>query len=31
LAVLIVQHEDFLLGNYSGSFGRFAKERLFGR
>ena len=31
LAILIVQHEDFLLGSYSGSFGKFAKERLLGR
>ena len=31
LAILIVQHEDFLIGSYSGSFGRFAKERLFGK
>jgi sodium transport system permease protein len=31
LAILIVQHEDFLMGSYSGSFGKFAKERLLGR
>lgn len=29
LAVLILQHEDFIMGSYSGSFGKFAKERLF--
>jgi hypothetical protein len=31
LAVKILAHEDFVMGSYSGSFGRFAKERLFGR
>jgi sodium transport system permease protein len=31
LAILIVQHEDFLIGSYSGSFGKFAKERLLGK
>ena len=31
LAIVIVQHEDFLMGSHSGSFGKFAKERLFGR
>jgi sodium transport system permease protein len=31
LSIFIVQHEDFLIGSYSGSFGKFAKERLFGR
>jgi sodium transport system permease protein len=31
MAILIVQHEDFLMGSYSGSFGKFAKERLFGK
>ena len=31
LAILVVQHEDFLIGSYSGSFGKFAKERLLGR
>jgi sodium transport system permease protein len=31
LAILIVQHEDFLVGRYGGSFGKFAKERLLGR
>ena len=28
LAMLIIQHEDFVLGSYSGSFGKFVKERL---
>jgi ABC-type Na+ efflux pump permease subunit len=31
MAILIVRHEDFLMGGYSGSFGKFAKERLFGK
>lgn len=31
LAILVVRHEDFVIGSYSGSFGKFAKERLFGR
>ena len=31
LAILIVRHEDFLMGSYNGNFGRFAKERLFGK
>jgi sodium transport system permease protein len=31
LAILIVRHEDFLMGSYSGSFGKFAKERLLGK
>jgi ABC-type Na+ efflux pump permease subunit len=31
LAILIVQHEDFLIGHYGGSFGKFAKERLLRR
>jgi hypothetical protein len=31
MAILVVQHEDFLMGSYSGSFGKFAKERLFGK
>jgi sodium transport system permease protein len=31
LAILVVRHEDFVMGSYSGSFGKFAKERLFGR
>ena len=28
IAMLILKHEDFVMGNYSGSFGKFAKERL---
>lgn len=28
IAMLIIQHEDFVMGSYSGSFGKFAKERL---
>jgi sodium transport system permease protein len=28
VAVLVIQHEDFVMGSYSGSFGKFAKERL---
>jgi sodium transport system permease protein len=28
VAVLVMQHEDFVMGSYSGSFGKFAKERL---
>ena len=28
IAVLIIQHEDVVMGAYSGSFGKFAKERL---
>ena len=28
IAMLMIQHEDFVMGNYSGSFGKFAKERL---
>ena len=31
LAIVIIRHEDFLMGSYNGSFGRFAKERLFGK
>jgi sodium transport system permease protein len=31
LAILILRHEDFLMGSYNGSFARFAKERLFGK
>jgi sodium transport system permease protein len=31
VAVLIIQHEDFIMGSYSGSFGKFAKERLLKR
>ena len=29
LAMLVVQHEDFVMGSYNGSFGKFLKERLF--
>jgi sodium transport system permease protein len=28
IAGLVVRHEDFVLGSYGGSFGKFAKERL---
>src|SRR5215813_3289108 len=28
IAILILRHEDFVMGSYSGSFGKFAKERL---
>jgi hypothetical protein len=31
VAMLVLQHEDFILGSYNGSFGKFAKERLFKR
>ena len=31
IAMLVIQHEDFVLGNYSGSFGKFVKERLLRR
>jgi len=31
IAVLIIQHEDFVMGSYNGSFGKFAKERLLGK
>jgi sodium transport system permease protein len=31
LAARIIRHEDFMMGTYSGSFGKFAKERLFKR
>lgn len=31
VAMLILKHEDFIMGSYSGSFGKFAKERLFKR
>jgi sodium transport system permease protein len=29
IAVLVMRHEDFILGSYNGSFGKFMKERLF--
>jgi sodium transport system permease protein len=28
IAMLVIRHEDFVMGNYSGSFGKFVKERL---
>jgi sodium transport system permease protein len=28
IAMLVIQHEDFVMGNYTGSFATFAKERL---
>jgi sodium transport system permease protein len=31
IAMMVIQHEDFMLGSYNGSFGKFAKERLLGR
>ena len=31
VARLILQHEDFVMGSYTGSFGKFAKERLLNR
>jgi sodium transport system permease protein len=31
VAMLILKHEDFVMGSYSGSFGKFAKERLLNR
>ena len=31
IAVLIIQHEDFAIGTYNGSFGKFAKEWLLGK
>jgi hypothetical protein len=31
IAMLVVKHEDFVMGSYSGSFAKFAKERLFNR
>ena len=31
IAMRIIQHEDFLIGSYTGSFGKFAKERLLRR
>ena len=29
IAMLVIQHEDFIMGSYNGSFGKFIKERLF--
>jgi sodium transport system permease protein len=31
LAMMVIQHEDFMMGSYNGSFGKFAKERLWKR
>jgi sodium transport system permease protein len=31
IATMVIRHEDFLLGSYNGSFGKFAKERLLTR
>lgn len=31
VAIMILQHEDFVMGSYSGSFGKFAKERFLNR
>jgi hypothetical protein len=31
IATLVIKHEDFILGSYNGSFGKFMKERLFKR
>jgi len=31
IAVTVIQHEDFMIGSYNGSFGRFVKERLWKR
>jgi len=31
IATMVVQHEDFMIGSYNGSFGRFVKERLWKR
>ena len=31
IAMVIVQHEDFVMGSYGGSFGKFARERLLRR
>src|SRR6185295_15623382 len=28
IAMLVIQHEDFVMGSHSGGFGKFAKERL---
>ena len=28
VAMLVIQHEDFMMGSYSGGFGKFVKERL---
>jgi sodium transport system permease protein len=31
IAMLVLKHEDFIMGSYNGSFGKFAKERLLKR
>lgn len=31
VAMMVLRHEDFVMGSYSGSFGKFAKERLLRR
>jgi len=31
IAMLVISHEDFVMGSYTGSFGKFARERLFKR
>jgi len=31
IAMMVVRHEDFVMGSYNGSFAKFAKERLFNR
>ena len=31
IAMRLIQHEDFVVGSYGGSFGKFAKERLLRR
>jgi hypothetical protein len=31
VAMLVVKHEDFVMGSYNGSFVKFAKERLFNK
>lgn len=31
VAMIVLQHEDFVMGSYSGNFGKFAKQRLFNR
>ena len=29
VAMLVIRHEDFVMGSYNGTFTKFAKERLF--
>jgi ABC-type Na+ efflux pump permease subunit len=31
IAMMVIEHEDFMMGSFSGSFGKFAKERLWPR